>query len=263
MQERAAPVPPPAITAPTVPQIPPLDPNQPSPPLPLLSELNDPPMPIPSLPSPSASPHPDLVLNDSILNTPPIADPFSPFESFPPESRSVSASLAPELTPIPHPLASDWAVHFDDEPEIQMKEEDVSALAELAEAVKIEQGVMDSVDWAILQQELPEHFDDEAHFAELAGEVVDAIEPVYDSEVKMEDSDLLPPPPPPPPPKTSARTDHVDVDLGPLKSVSRNHAKIEYRADLGHFCLEIYGRNGAWVDDRYYVKGSIVPLAQG
>ena len=70
-------------------------------------------------------------------------------------------------------------------------------------------------------------------------------------------------PPPPPPPKAPYSVEHVDVDLGPLKSVSRNHAKIEYRTDLGHFCLEIYGRNGAWVDDRYYVKGSIVPLNQG
>ncbi|WVF66868.1 hypothetical protein IAT40_001611 [Kwoniella sp. CBS 6097] len=85
--------------------------------------------------------------------------------------------------------------------------------------------------------------------------------------VKMEpfDPEDFPPPPPPPPPpvRSSAPTEHVDVDLGPLKSVSRNHAKIEFRSDLGHFCLEIYGRNGAWVDDRYYVKGSIVPLAQG
>ncbi|WVQ94477.1 hypothetical protein IAU59_001556 [Kwoniella sp. CBS 9459] len=85
--------------------------------------------------------------------------------------------------------------------------------------------------------------------------------------VKMEpfDPEDFPPPPPPPPPpvRSSAPTEHVDVDLGPLKSVSRNHAKIEFRTDLGHFCLEIYGRNGAWVDDRYYVKGSIVPLAQG
>lgn len=70
-------------------------------------------------------------------------------------------------------------------------------------------------------------------------------------------------PPPPPPPKSSANIEHVDVDLGPLKSVSRNHAKIEYRSDLGRFCLEILGRNGAWIDDRYYVKGAVVPLAQG
>lgn len=69
--------------------------------------------------------------------------------------------------------------------------------------------------------------------------------------------------PPPPSAKLSGDLHHVDVDLGPLKSVSRNHAKIEYRSDLGQFCLEIYGRNGVWVDDRYYIRGSVVPLNQG
>jgi hypothetical protein len=72
-----------------------------------------------------------------------------------------------------------------------------------------------------------------------------------------------PPPPPPPIKRASDTLEHVDVDLGPLKSVSRNHAKISYFADLGHFCLEILGRNGAWVDDRYFVRGSTVPLNQG
>lgn len=70
-------------------------------------------------------------------------------------------------------------------------------------------------------------------------------------------------PPPPPPAQAASSLEHVDVDLGPLKSVSRNHAKIEYRTDMGQFCLEIFGRNGAWVDDRYYVKGTVVPLQQG
>jgi hypothetical protein len=74
---------------------------------------------------------------------------------------------------------------------------------------------------------------------------------------------VAPPPPPPPIRRASDTLEHVDVDLGPLKSVSRNHAKISYFADLGHFCLEILGRNGAWVDDRYFVRGSTVPLNQG
>lgn len=76
-------------------------------------------------------------------------------------------------------------------------------------------------------------------------------------------STIAPPPPPPPIRRASDTLEHVDVDLGPLKSVSRNHAKISYFADLGHFCLEILGRNGAWVDDRYFVRGSTVPLNQG
>lgn len=98
-----------------------------------------------------------------------------------------------------------------------------------------------------------------------------AIDARYEQESAPSDAEIIhamlgpppPPPPPPPPSKSSVPVDHVDVDLGPLKSVSRNHAKIEFRPDLGHFCLEIHGRNGAWVDDRYYVKGSAVPLYQG
>ncbi|ORY27501.1 hypothetical protein BCR39DRAFT_506272, partial [Naematelia encephala] len=69
--------------------------------------------------------------------------------------------------------------------------------------------------------------------------------------------------PPPPPAKSSAPVEHVDVDLGPLKSVSRNHAKISFVPDLGHFCLELMGRNGAWVNGAYFVKGATVPLTQG
>jgi hypothetical protein len=85
------------------------------------------------------------------------------------------------------------------------------------------------------------------------------IKPNFDDLLAFDGGDL----PPPPPPKPAVLLDHVDVDLGPLKSVSRNHAKIEYRSDIGQFCLEIIGRNGAWVDDRYFVKGAVVPLSQG
>lgn len=89
--------------------------------------------------------------------------------------------------------------------------------------------------------------------------------PEVSFSVKLEPESYFDPifAPPPPPTRSSGPVDHVDVDLGPLKSVSRNHAKIEFRDDLGQFCLEITGRNGAWVDDRYYVKGSTVPLHQG
>jgi hypothetical protein len=72
-----------------------------------------------------------------------------------------------------------------------------------------------------------------------------------------------PPPPPPPERRESDSLEHVDVDLGSLKSVSRNHARIIYLSDLGSFCLEIFGRNGVWIDNRFYVRGSTVPLANG
>lgn len=52
----------------------------------------------------------------------------------------------------------------------------------------------------------------------------------------------------------------VDVDLGPLKSVSRLHAKIEYEESQERFVLVVLGRNGAWVDGIWSGSGSRVPL---
>ncbi|EJD54019.1 hypothetical protein AURDEDRAFT_141920 [Auricularia subglabra TFB-10046 SS5] len=53
----------------------------------------------------------------------------------------------------------------------------------------------------------------------------------------------------------------VDIDLGPLKSVSRLHAKITYDEDDERWVLDIYGRNGAWVDGAWSGPGCRVPLA--
>ena len=73
---------------------------------------------------------------------------------------------------------------------------------------------------------------------------------------------------------------HVDVDLGPMKSISRHHARIfynppgmatpgelaAYRGQMlpgeGTFVLEVLGRNGAFVDDVYCDRGSCVPLSK-
>jgi forkhead box protein K len=52
----------------------------------------------------------------------------------------------------------------------------------------------------------------------------------------------------------------VDVDLGPLKSVSRLHARIEYEEEEERFVLAVLGRNGAWVDGIWAGCGSKVPL---
>ena len=59
---------------------------------------------------------------------------------------------------------------------------------------------------------------------------------------------------------TSASDTHVDVDLGPLRSVSRLHAKIEYEEAQERFVLVVLGRNGAWVDGIWSGSGSRVPL---
>lgn len=53
----------------------------------------------------------------------------------------------------------------------------------------------------------------------------------------------------------------VDVDLGPLKSVSRLHARIEYEEPQERFVLVVLGRNGAWVDGVWSGSGSRVPLS--
>lgn len=59
---------------------------------------------------------------------------------------------------------------------------------------------------------------------------------------------------------SSSEVPQVDVDLGPLKSVSRLHAKIEYDEDEERFVLVVVGRNGAWVDGVWSGSGSRVPL---
>jgi hypothetical protein len=54
----------------------------------------------------------------------------------------------------------------------------------------------------------------------------------------------------------------VDVDLGPLKSVSRLHARIEYEEEEERFVLVVIGRNGAWVDGVWSGSGSKVFLSE-
>ena len=60
---------------------------------------------------------------------------------------------------------------------------------------------------------------------------------------------------------SSSDMPQVDVDLGPLKSVSRLHAKIEYEESQERFVLVVLGRNGAWVDGVWSGSGSRVPLS--
>jgi len=61
---------------------------------------------------------------------------------------------------------------------------------------------------------------------------------------------------------SSSEQGQVDVDLGPLKSVSRLHAKIVYDEEEERFVLVVMGRNGAWVDGTWSGKGSKVPLGE-
>lgn len=54
----------------------------------------------------------------------------------------------------------------------------------------------------------------------------------------------------------------ADIDLGPLKNISRLHARIEYEEEQERFVLAIIGRNGAFVDGIWREPGLRVPLAQ-
>lgn len=66
------------------------------------------------------------------------------------------------------------------------------------------------------------------------------------------------------PTSTASSSDQtqVDVDLGPLKSVSRLHARIEYEDEEERFVLVVLGRNGAWVDGAWCGKGNKIPLSE-
>ena len=66
------------------------------------------------------------------------------------------------------------------------------------------------------------------------------------------------------PPTTGSSADvaQIDVDLGPLKSVSRLHAKIEYEEEEERFVLVVIGRNGAWVDGVWSPSGNRVSLSE-
>ncbi|CAN3359567.1 fork-head transcriptional regulator 2 [Diutina catenulata] len=57
----------------------------------------------------------------------------------------------------------------------------------------------------------------------------------------------------------------VDIDLGPAKVVSRQHASINYNLDLRCWELKVYGRNGARVDGQKLTPGQAgsTPLHSG
>lgn len=52
----------------------------------------------------------------------------------------------------------------------------------------------------------------------------------------------------------------VDVDLGVAKAISRRHANLFYNFGTQRFELNVLGRNGAFVNDTFFDKGSTIPL---
>jgi hypothetical protein len=55
---------------------------------------------------------------------------------------------------------------------------------------------------------------------------------------------------------------HVDVDLGPIKAVSRDHARVYYDYNMSSWALEVRGRNGAVVSGRWLAKGEVARLGK-
>ncbi|GAN09161.1 hypothetical protein MAM1_0247c08683 [Mucor ambiguus] len=54
--------------------------------------------------------------------------------------------------------------------------------------------------------------------------------------------------------------DSVDIPLGNIKSVSRQHARLFYNFSTQRFELMIFGKNGAFVNEQFVEKGATVPL---
>lgn len=53
---------------------------------------------------------------------------------------------------------------------------------------------------------------------------------------------------------------NVDIPLGNTKSVSRQHARLFYNFSLQRFELMVFGKNGAFVNERFVERGVTVPL---
>ncbi|KAK6510342.1 transcription factor [Arthrobotrys conoides] len=66
------------------------------------------------------------------------------------------------------------------------------------------------------------------------------------------------------PPLPAPVEKEVDIDLGPSKLVSREHAVIQYdTVEYRCWILEVLGRNGVKVDDEQHKRGTTVPLRSG
>lgn len=61
--------------------------------------------------------------------------------------------------------------------------------------------------------------------------------------------------------RKAKRDDNIDVHLGMSKSISRVHAKIYYQFDAMSWEIEVLGKNGAFVNERYVEAGQIYGLA--
>ncbi|GAA5828894.1 hypothetical protein JCM11251_005911 [Rhodosporidiobolus azoricus] len=54
----------------------------------------------------------------------------------------------------------------------------------------------------------------------------------------------------------------TDVDLGPIRAVSRQHARLYFEFDVGAWVIEVLGRNGVVVEGKWRAKGQKVLLTK-
>jgi len=64
-------------------------------------------------------------------------------------------------------------------------------------------------------------------------------------------------------PGTSIPDKTIDIDLGPSKLISRDHARIKYEDSNGQWYLTVLGRNGLKVDDETLPRHGTLPLHSG
>lgn len=67
-------------------------------------------------------------------------------------------------------------------------------------------------------------------------------------------------PDPPPIPTEEEDGGPIDVDLGPIRAVSRRHARIYFDWARGRWTLSVAGRNGCVVDGRWRARGEVLAL---
>jgi len=58
---------------------------------------------------------------------------------------------------------------------------------------------------------------------------------------------------------------HVNSSTGRLgpKGISREHARIFFDFDAGHFCIKVLGNNGLFHEGEFYSRGATIPLDHG
>ena len=88
--------------------------------------------------------------------------------------------------------------------------------------------------------------------------------PVADKKpiIQEVDARIDPPPAVAAPVPEAPATIVTDIDLGPIRAVSRQHARLYFDYELGSWAIEVLGRNGVVVEGKWKAKGEIETLGR-